>query len=57
MAGWKKLTMAEFAAAPPPAPAAAPKPAGQSVVQRCPRCGAEIRQRSLLHHTFVGCLC
>jgi hypothetical protein len=57
MAGWKKLTMAQFVAAPPPAATVAPKPAGQSVVQRCPKCGAEIRQRSLLHQTFVGCLC
>jgi hypothetical protein len=59
MAGWKKLTMVEYVAAPPaPAPAAAaPKPRGQSIVQRCPKCGAEIRQRSLLHQTYVGCLC
>jgi len=55
MAGWRKLTMAEFVAA-QTAPVA-PKPTGLTIGQRCPKCGAEIRQRSLLNQTFVGCLC
>jgi hypothetical protein len=57
VAGWKKLTMAEFVAAPQPVPAVAPKSSGPSIGQRCPKCGAEVRQRTLLHQMFIGCMC
>ncbi len=56
-AGWKKVTMAEFIGA-APQPAAIPTcPAGPTIGQRCPKCGAEVRVRSLLHDTFIGCMC
>ena len=56
--GWRKLTMAEFVAAPPPAaPVIAAKGPSATVGPRCPKCGAEIRQRTLLNRTFLGCLC
>jgi hypothetical protein len=68
-AGWKKVTMAEFVGAAPQPAAVAPvagfatidliglRPAGPTIGDRCPKCGAEVRQRSLLHQTFVGCMC
>ncbi len=55
--GWKKVTMAEFIGA-APQPAAIPTcPAGPTIGQRCPKCGAVVRVRSLLHDTFIGCMC
>jgi hypothetical protein len=63
VAGWHKLTLAEYR---PPTPApATPAPATKTpaakaplkIGDRCPVCGAEVRQRSLLNGTFVGCLC
>lgn len=56
-AGWKKVTMAEFVGAVPPLPAIPARPAGPTIGQRCPKCGAEIRLRALLHETFIGCMC
>ena len=62
-AGWKKVTLAEFVGAPaapgagPAASSAPPASASPGIGQRCPKCGAEIRVRTLLHQTFVGCLC
>jgi hypothetical protein len=60
--GWKKLTLAEFVGAVPGSAQAAPSivsavPAAPGIGQRCPKCGAEVRQRTLLYETFVGCLC
>ncbi len=63
VAGWKKVTLAEFVGTPAIAsahPAASAKPATSAspvVGQHCPNCGAEIRVRTLLNQTFVGCLC
>jgi hypothetical protein len=54
--GWKKLTLAEFTGTAAPA-ARAPKSAHLAVGQRCPKCGAEVRQRTLLQQTFIGCMC
>jgi len=55
--GWQRLTLAEYQPTPAGLPAkksaAKPLKAGD----RCPACGAEVRQRSLLNRTFVGCLC
>jgi hypothetical protein len=57
-AGWKRVTMAEFVAAPPhAAPAIPAKSATPTIGQRCPKCGAEVRPRALLNQTFIGCLC
>jgi hypothetical protein len=53
--GWRKLTMAEFVASLPQASPAAS--AAATVGQFCPKCGAEIRERSLLNQTFIGCMC
>jgi hypothetical protein len=61
--GWNKLTLAEYR---PPTPAptsttpavkAPPVKAPLKVGDRCPVCGAEVRERALLNRTFVGCLC
>ncbi len=62
--GFQRVTLAEFqpvaraaaasASAPPAAPPA-PKPL--KIGDRCPVCGAEVRERSLFQGTFVGCLC
>jgi hypothetical protein len=69
MKGWKKLTMAEFIPAPapvavPPVVASAPSAAAVLTrspdtpdIERCPNCGAEIRQRTLLQQTYIGCMC
>jgi hypothetical protein len=61
VSGWQKLTLAEFlpivnqttAVAAPIAPNRKPLKLGD----RCPTCGAEVRVRSLLNQTYVGCLC
>jgi hypothetical protein len=67
--GWQKVTLAEFqplAAPPPPlanpavpVPKAAGALAGRTlkIGDICPVCGAEVRERSLLQGTFIGCLC
>lgn len=66
-AGWQKVTLAEFL---PLSTAAAAQPAGPIAVavkplpakplkpgDRCPVCGAEVRERPLLNGSFIGCLC
>jgi hypothetical protein len=62
--GFERVTLAEFqplarAAAAPAAAAAARKPAARplKVGDVCPVCGHEVRERSLLQGTFVGCMC
>jgi hypothetical protein len=66
--GWKDLTLAEFVGPANPNPAVAPPPRAAAsttvaavpapgVGQRCSKCGAEIRRRSLLNQTYVGCMC
>jgi hypothetical protein len=58
MKGWKKMTLAEFVPAPQPvATIVAPVSSAPTIGQRCPKCGAEVRQRSLLHKTYIGCMC
>jgi hypothetical protein len=64
--GFQKVTLAQFQplanGAPPPAPAApvpaktAP-PAKLKLGDICPVCKAEVKVRSLLNGTYVGCLC
>jgi hypothetical protein len=64
--GFQRVTLAEFlpvaralrTAAPPAATAAAtPGTRALKVGDICPVCGAEVRERALLHRTYVGCLC
>jgi hypothetical protein len=57
VAGWKKVTMAEFVGA-ASQPAAIPTGhTGGVIGQRCPKCGAEVCVRTLLQGTFIGCMC
>jgi hypothetical protein len=63
VAGWQRLTLAEFlpagaqpaAAATPPSTAVARKP--MKIGDRCPTCGADVRVRYLLKGSYIGCLC
>jgi hypothetical protein len=65
--GWKELTLVEYVGsantsspvAPPPRATTATVVAvpAPGVGQRCAKCGAEIRQRSLLNQTYFGCMC
>jgi hypothetical protein len=61
--GWQKVTLAEFlplGGISAGATSASAKPAAARVLKVgdvCPVCGAEVRERQLLHSTFVGCLC
>ena len=65
--GWKELTLAEYIGSAntnsPVAPSRGATPSAAVAVpaagegQRRPKCGAEIRQRSLLNQTYFGCMC
>jgi hypothetical protein len=65
--GWKELTLAEYVGPANPNSTVAPRPGATpatavavpapGIGQRCPKCGAEIRQRSLLNQTYFGCMC
>lgn len=61
--GFQRVTLAEFlplarATAAPAAKTTAVVPARQlKIGETCPKCGAEVKVRSLLNGTFVGCLC
>ncbi len=62
--GFQRVTLAEFGPlARPTAPTASVVPAKAPAVKQlkigetCPKCGAEVKVRSLLNGTFVGCLC
>jgi hypothetical protein len=67
--GWQKVTLAEFlplaqtATNASPAPLAvaaqtqAKAPRTLRVGDRCPVCGAEVRQRPLFNGSYIGCLC
>lgn len=61
VSGWQKLTLAEFKQPPLPPPTATitmrATPKALKLGDRCPKCGAEVRERALLNRTFVGCLC
>ena len=67
-AGWQKVTLAEFLplVGAPKASAASATPAakGNAVARPplklgdiCPVCGSEVRERQLLHTTYIGCRC
>ncbi len=60
--GFQRVTLAEFQPlARPTTPAAGTAKSAAArqlkVGEICPKCGAEVKVRSLLNGTFVGCLC